>query len=34
MKLVFELSIELREKIEKVIQGFFSFLFFKAYYLL
>ena len=30
MKLAFELSIELREKIEKVIQGFFflSFLFF------
>ena len=24
----------IREKIEKVIQGFFSFLFFKAYYLL
>lgn len=32
MKLAFVLSIELREKIEKVIQGLLFF--FKAYYLL
>lgn len=29
MKLAFELSIELREKIEKVIQGFLFFSFLK-----